>query len=516
MSNSSLVAAPETGPTTAAGWPASLWGALFVLCGALFLDGLDVSMVGVALPSIRAEFNLSTSALQWVMSGYALGYGGLLLLGGRAADLLGRRRVFLIAIAVFAVASVLGGLASSPALLVAARFIKGLSAAFTAPAGLSIITTTFPEGPARNRALSIYTVFGASGFSMGLILGGLMTQFGWRWTFLMPAPIALVVLVAGQRLIPRQARPAPAVRQRYDVAGAATSTAALLLLVYAIVDAPARGWTSWPTLGAFAVVTLLLALFVGIERRVPAPLVRLGILRSGSLVRANVGAMVAVGSYIGFQFIAALYMQGLLGWSPVKMAMALLPGGALVAFGGPRAAALVNRFGAPRVVAVGMAAFVAAYTLFLRIGVEPRYLATILPTMLLVGVGFALAFPALNIQATAGVRDDEQGLASGLLQTSFQIGGALVVAAVSAVLAANQSVGSASPHDVLASYRSALVLVVAVAAAGFATALFGVAKGRAPARGIARSQPDVGVLALVSEVRASTPGSDDRARTLST
>ena len=496
MSLSPTALASETGPARAeTGWPARLWGALFALCGALFLDGLDVSMVGVTLPSIRSEFHLSTSTLQWVMSGYALGYGGLLLLGGRAADLLGRRRVFLIAIAVFAVASLLGGFASSPALLVATRFIKGTSAAFTAPAGLSIITTTFPEGPARNRALSIYTAFGASGFSMGLVLGGLMTEVGWRWTFLLPAPIAVAVLIAGLKLIPRQARPAAETR-RYDAAGAATSTAALLLLVYAIVEAPARGWTSPTTVGSFALGALLLGLFVAIERKVPAPLVRLGILRSGSLVRANLGAMVAVGSYIGFQFIAALYMQALLGWSPLKMAMALLPGGLLVAFGGPRAAALVNRFGAPRVVAVGMAAFVAAYTLFLRIDVVPQYLTTVLPTMILVGIGFALAFPALNIQATAGVRDDEQGLASSLLQTSFQIGGALVVAAVSAVIAAGQVEGTSTPETVLASYRPALVLVAGVAAFGFATAMFGVGKRRAAASA-QRVRPQRGVTAAV-------------------
>src|SRR5438128_4857281 len=205
MSPPSPAILSQTGsPSAATGWPPRLWGALFVLCGALFLDGLDVSMVGVTLPSIRSEFHLSTSALQWVMSGYALGYGGLLLLGGRAADLLGRRRVFLIAIAVFAVASLLGGFASTPALLVATRFIKGTSAAFTAPAGLSIITTTFPEGPARNRALSIYTAFGASGFSMGLVLAGLMAEVGWRWPFLLPSPIAFIFLIACLRLITRQ------------------------------------------------------------------------------------------------------------------------------------------------------------------------------------------------------------------------------------------------------------------------------------------------------------------------
>src|SRR6266536_5624556 len=178
-------------------WSPRLWAILIVLCGALFLDALDVSMVGVALPAIRADLGLSTASLQWVVSGYVLGYGGLLLLGGRAADLLGRRRVFLAALAVFAVASLLGGLVDSGGLLIAARLVKGVAAAFTAPAGLSIITTTFAEGPARNRALSIYSAFGAGGFSLGLVLSGLLTEVSWRWTLLLPVPVAIAILVAG-------------------------------------------------------------------------------------------------------------------------------------------------------------------------------------------------------------------------------------------------------------------------------------------------------------------------------
>src|ERR671925_834671 len=181
-------------------WDARLWGALVVLCGVLFLDGLDVSMVGVALPSIRADLGLSTSQLQWVVSGYVLGYGGLLLLGGRAADLLGRRRVLLVALSVFVAASAVGGLVNDGTLLVITRLLKGMSAAFTAPAGLSIITTTFAEGPDRNRALSIYTAFGASGFSFGLVFGGLITELGWRWTFLLPVPVALGLLLAIPRV----------------------------------------------------------------------------------------------------------------------------------------------------------------------------------------------------------------------------------------------------------------------------------------------------------------------------
>src|SRR5438034_4814071 len=192
---------PETGSE---GLTKLAWGTLLVLCGALFLDALDVSMMGVALPSIRADLHMSTSSLQWVVSAYVLGYGGFLLLGGRAADLLGRKRVFVIALAVFVVASMLGGLANDGTLLIAARFIKGVSAAFTAPAALSIITTTFAEGSARNKALAVFTATGATGFSLGLVFGGLLTEIGWRWVFFLPAPVALITLVAGLRLVPKE------------------------------------------------------------------------------------------------------------------------------------------------------------------------------------------------------------------------------------------------------------------------------------------------------------------------
>src|SRR5256885_15093926 len=221
-------------------WTPQLWAILIVLGGALCLDGLDVSMVGVALPSIRTALGLSTSSLQWIVSGYVLGYGGLLLLGGRAADLLGRRRVFLVALAVFALVSVLGGLVSDPGLLIAARFIKGVAAAFTAPASMSLLTTTFPEGPMRNRAFSVYTVFGASGFSLGLVLSGLLTGISWRGTLLVPAPLPARGLVRAIRLIPRGERAARADR-KFDIPGALTITSAMLLLVYTVVSPPQAG-----------------------------------------------------------------------------------------------------------------------------------------------------------------------------------------------------------------------------------------------------------------------------------
>src|SRR3954454_17226962 len=217
-------------PVSSPQWNAAIWGLMAVLCGVLFLDGLDVSMVGMSLPSIESDLGLTTSQLQWIVSGYVLGYGGFLLLGGRAADLLGRRRVLIGALAGFTVASAVGGLVDDGTLLVATRFLKGAAAAFTAPAGLSIITTRFAEGPERNRALSIYTATGASGFSLGLVLGGLLTELGWRWTFLLPVPIALALLVAAPRLLPRDIL-GTTQRRSFDLPGAVALTAGMLLLV---------------------------------------------------------------------------------------------------------------------------------------------------------------------------------------------------------------------------------------------------------------------------------------------
>jgi EmrB/QacA subfamily drug resistance transporter len=452
-------------------WDAAVWGLMAVICGVVFLDGLDVSMVGMALPSIDSELALTTSQLQWVVSGYILGYGGFLLLGGRAADLLGRRRVLLIALAVFTVASALGGLASDGTLLLVARFLKGAAAAFTAPAGLSIITTRFAEGPERNRALSIYTATAASGFSLGLVAGGLLTELGWRWTFLVPVPLALVLLVLGPRLLPRDRAPLTA-RRSFDVPGAVTLTAGMLLLVRTVVEAPDQGWGSAATIGAFAVAAALLAAFVAIEQRTRSPLVRLGILRSGTLLRANLGMMSLFGAYVGFQFVMTLYLQAMNGWSPIETALAFLPAGLLVAVGSPRIGPLIDRFGTARLIAAGAAASLAGYALVLRFGADPDYTGVLLPTMLLIGIGFMLLFPAFNIQATAGIANHEQGLASGLVQTSFQLGGAVGLAIVSAVVSARAG-GTADPDVLLDAYQTAIVVTVVVAAIGLLVALTG-------------------------------------------
>ena len=456
------------------------WVTLLVLCGVLFLDGLDVSMVGVALPSIDADLDLSTSTLQWVVSGYVLGYGGLLLLGGRTADLLGRRRVLLAALAVFAAASLLGALVDSGPLLIAARFIKGAAAAFTAPAGLSIITTTFHEGPARNRALGIYTATGASGFSLGLVLGGVLTTAGWRWTFLLPFPIAVVLLIAAWRLL-RPDPPRASGAGRFDLLGAASVTGAMLALVFGVSGAPDAGWTSARTLASFAVAVVLGATFLATERRVAHPLVRLGILRSPAIAGANLAGMAVFACYFGFQFMVTLYMQELLGWTALETALAFLPAGLLVAFGAPRMGPLATRVGTAPLIAGGLLSFVAGYALFIPIDASPAYPFAILPTMLLLGLGFALTYPAVNMAATSGVADHEQGLASGLVSTSFQLGGAVGLAIVTAVITS----GETSSGSLLDQVRPGLAVVTGMAVLGLASVLGAVVAQRRLAARIA-------------------------------
>ncbi|UUV30383.1 MFS transporter [Amycolatopsis roodepoortensis] len=456
--------------TSSTRWDARLWGVLLTVSVVVGLDALDVSMVAVALPSIQAELGLSTGALQWIISAYVLGYGGLLLLGGRTADLLGRRRVFLVAVAVFALASLLGGLVDDGALLIATRFIKGLAAAFTAPAALSIITTTFHEGPARNRAISIFAVFGASGYSAGLVFSGLLTQVGWRWTFLLPVPIALAALAAAIKLIPSYS---PQTGGGYDFPGAITGAAGSLLLVFAVVEAPEIGWAAPRTLISFALALALLVTFVFIEKRSKHPLLRLGILRSGPLARANLGGATFFGAYIGFQFVVMLYLQNVLGWSALQTALGFLPAALIVAFGSPRIEPLIDRLGTPRTILAGVVAHVIGYALFLRIDESSSYAGSVLPSMILLGIGFMLAFSSLNIQATNGISDDEQGLAGGLLNTSIQVGGAIGLAIVTAVLTGNSG-GATGSAALLNGLAPALTVVTGIAVISVLVALSGI------------------------------------------
>lgn len=436
---------------------------LIVLCTVLALDGLDVSMVGVALPSMGHELGLNTESLQWIVSGYVLGYGSLLLLGGRMADLLGRRRIFLIALTVFALASLLGGLVNDPTLLIVTRFIKGLAAAFTAPTGFSIITTNFAEGKPRNRAISIYSTFGASGFSLGLVLGGLMTTLSWRWTFLIAVPIAAAAVLLGLKFIPKDS---PSAEGGHDIGGAVTLALGMLGLVYTVVSAPEVGWGAPQTIIGFVVSALILAAFGVIETRVKHPLIRFGILRQGWVAKANLSIIGLFGSYLSFQFILTMYLQNVLGWSPLGMALALLPTGLIVMGSSPFASKLIDRIGATRLIVAGLIALTLGYVLFLRVGTSPNYAADILPSVILLGIGFALGFPSINVQATAGIDDDEQGLAAGLIQTSSQVGAALVLAVTTAIVTGSQAAASdTGPAAMLDTFRPGLILSAAVALA---------------------------------------------------
>lgn len=443
------------------------WAVLLVLCGTVFLEGLDVSMMGVALPSMRADLHLSTSSLQWVVSAYVLGYGGFVLLGGRAADLFGRRRMFLLWLTVFIAFSGLGGLADGGAMLIVARFVTGVAAGFLTPASLSIITTSFAPGDVRNRALLIYGAAGAGGFTLGMVAGGVLTTAGWRWVFFAPVILASLLMAVALRVLRERgpaAQPGTAgrVRGRFDLAGALTITGGMLLLVLGVVRAPdVPGVTTALTLAGSAA---LLATFVAVERRSAAPLVRLGILRSAPLVRANLGALLFVGAFVSFQFVIVLYLQELRGWSALETGLALLVAGIDLIIAPTLTPVLVRRFGNVPMILAGMVLGVAAYAWFLGIGADWPY-PMMLPGLILLGLAFSLAYGPLTIAATDDVDEAEQGLAGGLLNASVQFGGALLLALVTAVNVIVTG-DNPTPADTLDGYRAALLVPVAALVVG--------------------------------------------------
>ncbi|WP_188269985.1 MULTISPECIES: MFS transporter, partial [unclassified Streptomyces] len=449
-------------------WGVREWGLLVSVCAAFFLDALDNIMVGIAVPPIQADLGMSTESVQWVVSSYVLGFGGFLLLGGRMADLLGRRRMFLLGVAVFAVGSLVGGLTGEGIVVIVARFVMGIGAAFTAPASLSIIITNFREGPQRNRAVGIYTACGAVGYSTGVIVGGALTSISWRWTFLLPVVVAVIAFAGAVWLVPRDPR-GERRGGKFDVTGAISVTAAMLLFVYGIVEAPHAGWTSPRTLGTLAAAIVLLVLFVIVERRAAEPLLRLGLLRNRALVGASLVAAAILGTYMSFQFIGGLYLQTLRGWSPMEMALAFLPIGLLIMTIAPRAGKLIARFGIQWMIFAGFVAYTASYLLFLRIDETSSYLWVILPSIVLIGIAFPFSFPAANVQATNGVAESEQGLAAGVLQTGYQVGAAIVLAIVTATMAAeDDGKGTAST---LTGYHSGLYVVTAISIATLALTL---------------------------------------------
>jgi MFS family permease len=443
------------------------WGVLLVLCGAIFLEGVDVAMLNVALPSIRADLGLSTGMLQWVMSAYVLGYGGFMLLGGRAADLFGRRRMFLFWLTVFLLFSGLGGLADEGWTLIVARFVTGVAAAFMTPAGLSIITTSFAEGPQRNKALLVYSGTAAGGFSVGLVVGGLLASVDWRWVFFAPVILSFLVLVAGAALIPGSAKPDRAGR-RVDVAGAVSVTAAVLLLVVS-VERAGHGSAGVTALTVAAGLLLFLA-FVLIERKAAAPLVRLGIFRSGSLVRSNLAGLLFAAGFFGFQFVVVLYLRELRGWSTLETSFAMLVIGVDAILSPTLTPKLVGRFGNARVIFGGLLLATLSYALMLPLGLDWTYLM-MFPSLILLGLAFSLAYGPLTIVATEGVAEEEQGVAGGLLYTSFQFGAALGLSAATTVITA--ATDGTSEQALLDGHRAGLLVPLIAAALATVISAFG-------------------------------------------
>ncbi|MFB7831632.1 MFS transporter [Streptomyces sp. NPDC056056] len=450
------------------------WGVLFVLCGAIFLEGIDVAMLNVALPSIREDMELSTGTLQWVMSAYVLGYGGFMLLGGRAADLFGRRRMFVLWLVVFLLFSGLGGFATEGWMLIVARFVTGVAAAFMTPAGLSIITTSFDEGPQRNKALLVYSGTAAGGFSIGLVVGGLLAAVDWRWVFFAPVVLSLVILIAAIALIPRSPRP-DRIGQGVDLAGSISVTGGILLLVFGVERA--SHVSAATTIGTVAASLVLFLVFVAVERRSSSPLVRLGIFRNASLVRANLAGLLFAAGFFGFQFIAVLYLQELRGWSTLQTSFALIVIGVDAVLSPTLTPRLVARFGNARVIFGGLVLAALAYALFLPVGADWTYLA-MFPSLILLGLAFSLAYGPLTIVATDGIAEEEQGVAGGLLYTSFQFGAALGLSAVAAVNIA--ATDGTSPTALLDGYRAALVVPLVAALVAALVSAFGL-RGRAAA-----------------------------------
>jgi EmrB/QacA subfamily drug resistance transporter len=450
------------------------WWALALLCFAFFMVILDSNIVIVALPSIEADLGFSEQGLQWVISAYALTFAGLLLLGGRAADLLGRRRVFMTGLLFFTLASLLCGLAWSPGALIAARAVQGIGAAIMTPTALSIISTTF-GGAERNRALAIWGMMGAFGATAGyLIAGPLVDGPGWEWIFFINVPIGLIALALCPLLLGESR--ATTARRSYDPAGALAVTGALVLLVYALVEGPEAGWASPQTIVLFAGAAALLAAFAVIESRHPAPLVPLRILRSRTRVGAN-GVMLMFGTTNGMVFILTLYAQQVLGYSALEFGASFVVTPVAAAAGMIAAQAAIQKVGFRPVAATGMALLGAGSLLLTGVSVGGSYFGDVFLGIVVFGLGIGPAFATATIAALDGVAERESGIASGLSNTAFQIGIALGVAIVTtvAVTRSEDFLGSnegASPLAVLTEgFQSAFVACGALAAIGVALAL---------------------------------------------
>jgi EmrB/QacA subfamily drug resistance transporter len=438
------------------------WIALALLCVAQFVVVLDASIVNVALPTIGEALDFSEGNLPWVVNAYVLTFGGFLLLGGRLADLLGRRRVFMAGLVVFALASLAGGLASNSAQLIAARAVQGLGAAILSPAALSIVATTFRDGAERNKALGIWGAVAGSGGAAGVLLGGVLTEtLGWEWVLWVNVPIGIAAAAIAPSLI-AETRAEGEVRH-FDVAGAVTITAGLSALVFALVDANQVGWGSTQTILTLVGSALLLAAFVVIERRSRAPLVPFSIFRIRTITGANVVGILIGASLFSMFFFISLYMQQVLGYSPIHAGLSYLPLAVSIILSAGIASSLVTKVGFKPILAVGMALIAAGLLWFSQISVHGSFLSDILGPSLLAAVGLGFGFVPVTIAAVSGIEDREQGLASGLINTSQQVGGALGLAILAAV--ANSKIGSSKDPTVLVEGFQSAFLVGAVFAA---------------------------------------------------
>jgi EmrB/QacA subfamily drug resistance transporter len=449
------------------------WLALALLSAVQFMVVLDIAIVNVALPSIQVDLGFSQENLQWVISAYALVFGGFLLLGGRAADLLGRRRIFIAGVIVFTVASLLAGLAWSEASLIAARALQGLGAAIISPAALSILSTTFAEGRERNIALGVWGAVGGFGAAAGVLLGGILTDaLSWEWIFFVNVPVGAAALVLTPFLLgeSRDARV-----KSFDVLGAVLVTSGLSLLVYAITQAGDDGWLATTTIAFGTAALALLAGFVAWERRHPEPLMRFGILRTKTVSGANATGFIMGTAMFSMFLMLTLYMQQVLGFSAMRTGVAYLAVAGTAILWSAVAAQLVTRVGVKPVLLTGMTALTAGLVYFTQVSVGGSYLGDLLPGFLLVGLGIGFSFVPISIAALAGIRASEAGLASGLINTSQQIGGALGIAALSTIATTRTgdaiASGVAQPAALVDGFTAAFAVGAVIAAIGIVATL---------------------------------------------
>ena len=441
------------------------WLVLTVVGAAFFMTILDVAIVNVAIPSIQEDLHIAESTVQWVITAYAITFGGFLLLGGRMADLLGRRRIFLVGLVLFTLASLTCGLASSAGVLIASRAVQGLGAAIISPAALSIVTTTFSEGAERNKALGIWGALGGSGAAAGVLFGGILTKYlGWEWIFFVNVPVGVLVFALTRPIVPESH--ADLGHRRFDAMGAVSVTSGLALLVYAISKAPDVGWGTTRTIGLLLLAVLILALFVVWELRATAPLVPFGIFRIRTLTGANsVGLLLGATIYANF-FILTLYVQQILGWSALKTGLTFLATAGTTVIWAGVAQALVTRIGPRSVMTVGLGVLALTVLGYTRLPVDGHYWPDLLPLYLVFALGLAFGYIPVTIAGFIGVPSHQAGLASGLLNTSQQIGGAVGVAITSTIFVSQAKAGNFTPEAFTSGYHWAFAALAAFAAAG--------------------------------------------------